>query len=504
MAKDLNDLLAVLAKKVVTAVPPEAKKGWKLLPVDTGPMTNPVVEGDGVHKGIEDDAKVLADATKAAHIAAEQAKFDADNSYKKKSFTEAMYKRALKESLTTALEQRNDKQLSDASAKAKQLIKQARDNDALPADKQVGFARNMKPISRALDNETEHKALPQEWIDQTVQQRKDELATLKGQSLVQGGAAKKTTPLFGRKAGDAAGPGALGNKSAPTYDDAPTAKLLKNQLEHTYDPTLAESAQNKKKGDYFHEDNFPERQKAIAELAKKADPFMRRLQKDDTLAATHYDAIEARKKAKKGEAGFAYHGDAVEKDGEAVYGLGMASFGNRERIVPDLPVHGDLAVKDNGADSRENFWSEADVDRLTKNKRNEDRLLHTSAKTKVDKQDSVLYGATPEQRDIGDKKEGDNRFWVTGDHYKSAVSVSPVSETTYKDTDEYKNNPDRKKYADPAGAQNSLAYQDALEQKRRDEEAKSIDALENPTRNTENFGRARNLTSDPPPAPKAP
>ena len=57
------------------------------------------------------------------------------------------------------------------------------------------------------------------------------------------------------------------------------------------------------------------------------------------------------------------------------------------------------------------------------------------------------------------------------------MPVAPITED-YKNTDAFKNNPDKAKYADPTGAKNSLRYQEEKEAARAKLEAESVAKLE--------------------------
>jgi len=198
------------------------------------------------------------------------------------------------------------------------------------------------------------------------------------------------------------------------------------------------------------------RQKRVEEVAGKADPFMRALEGTDTLDSTHVKASATKKRrgVLNTEAGFTDTDGVVTKDGDTVYGYGANTFGNRpthqprnhidadasrpdfaERLLPNL-TNAPEEQDNDGAKSRTGVWSEADVDPLsvvdtgTRKKvgpRNSDRLLHTAA-------DSQVTGHDGTAADV------DHRFFVTADHYESAVPVSPVA------SDYAANNPYTKKY----------------------------------------------------------
>lgn len=198
-----------------------------------------------------------------------------------------------------------------------------------------------------------------------------------------------------------------------------------------------------------------DRQQGIMDVAAKADPFMRALE-GGTLDDTHVkaNAVKTRRGGRLNTgAGYSDTDGIVTKDDKAVFGYGANEFGNRpthqppghedsdasrpdypERLLPNLtnrPTDRDS----NGGHSRTGRWSEADVDPMTVfdeagqkkvGPRNASRLLHTAADSQVNGPD----GAT----DI------DHRFFVTADHYKSAVPVSPIEE------DYAVNHPYTKKY----------------------------------------------------------
>ena len=199
------------------------------------------------------------------------------------------------------------------------------------------------------------------------------------------------------------------------------------------------------------------RQERIMDVASKADPFMRMLEGGGTLDSTHVPArdVRTRRGRLRTADGYADSDGTITKDGDAVYGYGAAEFGNRpthqprghtdadtsrpdyvERLLPSL-TNTPEGRDTNGAQSRTGRWSEADVDPLSMvgdagarrvGPRNADRLLHTAADSQVATADGTGTANI------------DHRFFVTADHYESAVPVSPV-ETQYA-----ANHPYTKKY----------------------------------------------------------
>lgn len=199
-----------------------------------------------------------------------------------------------------------------------------------------------------------------------------------------------------------------------------------------------------------------ERQERVMDVAGKADPFMRTLQGGGTLDETHVKAraVKTRRGGRLNTgAGYSDTDGVVTQGDKPVFGYGANEFGNHpthqprrhedadasrpdyaERLLPSLTNQPSQADS-NGGQSRTGRWSEADVDPLTVSeeagqkivdKRNSDRLLHTAADSQVAGPD----GPT----------NVDHRFFVTADHYESAVPVSPV------ETDYAANHPYTKKY----------------------------------------------------------
>ena len=195
-----------------------------------------------------------------------------------------------------------------------------------------------------------------------------------------------------------------------------------------------------------------DRQERIMEVAGKADPMMRTLAGGGNLDATHVQAgdVRTRRGGLSTARGYSNTAGVVTRGGDAVYGYGATEFGNRptnrprnhvdadptrpdyvERLLPSL-TNTPTGADANGGHSRTGRWSEADVDPLTVTtnesgaqrigQRNADRLLHTAA-------DSQVAGP-------GGATDIDHRFFVTADHYKSAVPVSPV-ETDYRANNPY-------------------------------------------------------------------
>ncbi|MBD2212733.1 hypothetical protein H6G27_23065 [Nostoc linckia FACHB-104] len=214
-----------------------------------------------------------------------------------------------------------------------------------------------------------------------------------------------------------------------------------------------------------------DRQKEIMRVSELANPFMQTLDAGGDLSATHTLAKNFKGNKGKLKPGFALNKAGVLEDATAqpVHAIGAKEFGNRpthgkaawaknpgdavESLLPALNTTNQIGAEANDAThSRLNRWSEADVTPVTghtkTNKldpRNADRLLHTSVNSQA------LNPST------GQHQKVDHRFYVTSDHYYSAVPVAPVQK-------DYMNNLKKTKkfkpslYMDPTGNLNSLHY----------------------------------------------
>ena len=234
------------------------------------------------------------------------------------------------------------------------------------------------------------------------------------------------------------------------------------------------------------------RQAEVMDLARKAQPFMEKLEAGDDLGKSHYNKVNRpysnATKPKSGQAkwqgGIMVHeagNPAGATAGTPVHSYGMEEYGNRttqsggvERLLPELKNHpGGTQPDGSGTQSRTGVWSEADL-----NPREEDtsgtgsgvnkakgrdaqRLLHTAANSKVEEQ----IGRSSTSTTPIPQKNIDHKYWVTGDHYKSAVPIAPVQK-------DYKlNHPYTPKYMDPTGQKTSLQLHQEKEDTRMRQDA---------------------------------
>ncbi len=171
-----------------------------------------------------------------------------------------------------------------------------------------------------------------------------------------------------------------------------------------------------------------DRHKAVEKAAKAADPLMKSLSSGGDLSSTHERNVNAREQdgSLKGTRSFGDDGATMES-GNPLSIVGADEFLNKpdsaDRGAPILP---ELTKSDTGSrkhtdalKSTVGAWGEADVNRLQEKERDATRLLHTKPKSKVKRTD-------------GEKaKKVDSQFYLTVDHYESAMPISPV-ETDYK------------------------------------------------------------------------
>jgi hypothetical protein len=205
------------------------------------------------------------------------------------------------------------------------------------------------------------------------------------------------------------------------------------------------------------------------EVARKADPFMRQLEATGDLNATHekWKPLTGSQKLKPsyGQQGGTSH--LLSPTGGKVYDYGAPEFGNKptqpggvERALPQLtnPVPMNLPqIKATATQTRQGRWSEADVNPVTvtsinpySNKvslqnRGAQRLLHTAPTSRA---------LAPNGQGGMSDQPVDFTHYVTSDHYKSMVPVTPV------ETDYAKNHPYQSPYMDPEDKKNSLQLHD--------------------------------------------
>lgn len=289
---------------------------------------------------------------------------------------------------------------------------------------------------------------PPNFSKSMTQERQDELETLRKSPSVTAGSTQTTTTTGFLPAGKKVKTLAGGNAGA---------------LEHKLNNPLSTK-------DRPHQ-GMLDRQKEIMRVSELANPFMQTLDAGGDLSATHTMAKNFKGNKGKLKPGFALNKAGVLEDATAqpVHAIGAKEFGNRpthgkaawaknpgdavESLLPALNTTNQIGAEANDAThSRLNRWSEADVTPVTGNTktnkldpRNADRLLHTSANSEA------LNPST------GQHQKVDHRFYVTSDHYYSAVPVAPVQQDYMKNlktTKKFKPSP----YMDLTGNLNSLQY----------------------------------------------
>ncbi|MFY0562854.1 hypothetical protein ACN28E_03335 [Archangium lansingense] len=177
-----------------------------------------------------------------------------------------------------------------------------------------------------------------------------------------------------------------------------------------------------------------QRQKAVMETAKNAEPFLRKLESGGDLSATHVRKADALDNKNKPKAGFFWKGTGpggsnqlhrtVGGVDQVVRAVGADEFtnlpnppgapANPNRVSSLLPVLSKPKSPRPSSDALKSTvgtWSEADLHPLAK-KRDAHRLLHT-------RKDSVV-ASTGKKIDIP--------TFVTADHYTSAVPVTSVKD----------------------------------------------------------------------------
>jgi hypothetical protein len=219
-----------------------------------------------------------------------------------------------------------------------------------------------------------------------------------------------------------------------------------------------------------------DRQQSIMKTAKNSDQHMRDLEATNLLP-THVP------KNNRTDHGWLYNGDRVgggtlnNNANKPYHAIGTNFFdeqrpinnGGVEKLLPQMPTWNSALANDGNRsnESRTNVWSESDVNpvkvtnsgRAFRNgygpnkpwadlqNRDEERLLHTHPNSQVMKPNGQ-----------GGMSSGpvDHRFYVTNDHYKSAVPVSPLKK------DYALNSPYASPYFDPLSS-DSLEGQDKKE-----------------------------------------
>lgn len=286
--------------------------------------------------------------------------------------------------------------------------------------------------------------LPQGFLDVQRSAREAELAKLRADRPVTSGATRGSAALAGVGKVPILSGGAIG--------------ALEHRLNHP-DPSVRQHL------------GMVERQRQVMKVAAAADPFMRALESGSDLSASHRMRSDVVGGGGTLKAGYKFGPRGVEDTatGATVHAVGAKEFGNRptrgqalpgadargnpdavERLLPQLA--NPQASPGTGVQSRVGRWSEADVTPLTQQGstgkvkgRDEMRLLHTAA--------------TSQQIDpsTGKSVPVSSRYWVTSDHYNSAVPVSPLPATRYRPK-----GTNSSPYRDPSGKLSSLQYHDVL------------------------------------------
>ena len=299
---------------------------------------------------------------------------------------------------------------------------------------------------------------------------------------------------------------AISNASAPIqlvgHSKEQTEKELKELKEAKHvtkaknikgEDSLEHKLQNPKSTDARPRQGLADRQKKVMKAAALAQPFMEKLDKGEDLLHTNSNpsgthtmgALSGSSKNYKADHTEARGGtdsnsaDPVFKsDGSNVHQIGAKEFTNEprgkdsedndhvERKLPVLDRPSEDAEKADAGKSRKGLWSEADLnpltfkekngDKMKLNQRDEFRLLHTAADSKV----KEGANEAPLGKKSADDNEIDSRYFVTTDHYESMVPVSPLQKD-YK-----KENPYTSPYTDPEGKKSSLELHDEKEKKR--------------------------------------